>query len=345
MGLREYIIRRLLLLIPTMLGVVVLIFAVLQMIPPELRAVIYVTNPRQLQDIPNIIREYGLDRPVWEQFITYLTEVLHGNFGYSVYYRQPVLEGLLRRFPATVEIALLSSPFIIFFGIWLGTTAAVQRDKLPDHVSRVMSIVGTSLPSFLLGIILIAIFVAQLRLTTVGRVTNIGTLLLRIKNGTYHQFTGFILIDSLLNGDFLLFVDAVKHLILPMIVLVFIQSATMVRVTRSSMLEALSKTYIVAARAKGLSKKEVIYKHARRNALIPVITISGLLVGGMLTGLIITETVFNFPGVGSYAAQAAQSFDVSVVTAYAMFSAIIFVLANLIVDILYAYIDPRIRLG
>jgi len=328
-----------------MLGVVVLIFAVLQMIPPELRAVIYVTNPRQLQDIPNIIREYGLDRPVWEQFITYLTEVLHGNFGYSVYYRQPVLEGLLRRFPATVEIALLSSPFIIFFGIWLGTTAAVQRDKLPDHVSRVMSIVGTSLPSFLLGIILIAIFVAQLRLTTVGRVTNIGTLLLRIKNGTYHQFTGFILIDSLLNGDFLLFVDAVKHLILPMIVLVFIQSATMVRVTRSSMLEALSKTYIVAARAKGLSKKEVIYKHARRNALIPVITISGLLVGGMLTGLIITETVFNFPGVGSYAAQAAQSFDVSVVTAYAMFSAIIFVLANLIVDILYAYIDPRIRLG
>lgn len=345
MGLREYIIRRLLLLIPTMLGVVVLIFAVLQMIPPELRAVIYVTNPRQLQDIPNIIREYGLDRPVWEQFITYLTEVLHGNFGYSVYYRQPVLEGLLRRFPATVEIALLSSPFIIFFGIWLGTTAAVQRDKLPDHVSRVMSIVGTSLPSFLLGIILIAIFVAQLRLTTVGRVTNIGTLLLRIKNGTYHQFTGFILIDSLLNGDFFLFVDAVKHLILPMIVLVFIQSATMVRVTRSSMLEALSKTYIVAARAKGLSKKEVIYKHARRNALIPVITISGLLVGGMLTGLIITETVFNFPGVGSYAAQAAQSFDVSVVTAYAMFSAIIFVLANLIVDILYAYIDPRIRLG
>jgi len=345
MGLREYIIRRLLLLIPTMLGVVVLIFAVLQMIPPELRAVIYVTNPRQLQDIPNIVREYGLDRPVWEQFITYLTEVLHGNFGYSVYYRQPVLEGLLRRFPATVEIALLSSPFIIFFGIWLGTTAAVHRDKIPDHVSRVMSIVGTSLPSFLLGIVLIAIFVAQLRLTTVGRVTNIGTLLLRIKNGTYHEFTGFLLIDSLLNGDFLLFVDVVKHLILPMIVLVFIQSATMVRVTRSSMLEALGKTYIVAARAKGLSKKEVIYKHARRNALIPVITISGLLVGGMLGGLIITETVFNFPGVGSYAAQAAQSFDVSVVTAYAMFSAIIFVLANLIVDILYAYIDPRIRLG
>ncbi len=345
MGLREYIIRRLLLLIPTMLGVVVLIFAVLQIIPPEARAVIYITNPRQVQNIGLIVEQYGLDRPVWEQFVTYLAEVVHGNFGYSVYYNQPVLEGLLARFPATVEIALLTSPFIIFFGIWLGTTAAVGRDKLPDHVSRVMSIVGTSLPSFLLGIILIAIFVAQLRLTTIGRVTNIGNLLLRIKHGTFQSYTGFLLVDSLLNGDLVLFVDVVKHLALPMVVLVFIQSATMVRVMRSSMLEALSKTYIVAARAKGLSKKEVIYRHARRNALIPVITISGLLVGGMLTGLIITETVFNFPGVGAYAAQAAQNFDVSVVVAYAMFAAIIFVVANLVVDILYAYIDPRIRLG
>lgn len=345
MGLREYIIRRLLLLIPTMLGVVVLIFAVLQIIPPESRAVIYITSPRQITQIDTIIEQYGLDRPVWEQFATYLTEVAQGHFGYSVYYNQPVLEGLVDRFPATVEIALISAPFIIFFGIWLGTTAAVERDKVPDHVSRVMSIIGTSLPSFLLGIILIAIFVAQLRLTTIGRVTNIGSLLLRIKNGTFHSYTGFLLVDSLLNGDLVLFVDALKHLILPMIVLVFIQSATMVRVMRSSMLEALSKTYIVAARAKGLSRKEVIYKHARRNALIPVITISGLLVGGMLTGLIITETVFNFPGVGSYAAQAAQNFDVSVVVAYAMFAALIFVVANLIVDILYAYIDPRIRLG
>ena len=345
MGLREYIVRRLLLLIPTMFGVIVLIFAVLQMIPAETRAVIFITSPRQLSDIPGIVSRYGLDRPVWEQFITWLTEVAHGNLGFSVFYRQPVLEGLLARFPATIEITLYSSPLVILFGIWLGTVAAVKRDKLPDHITRVTSILGTSLPSFLFGIILIAIFVAQLRVTTIGRITNISVLLLRIKAGTFHEYTRLMTIDALLNWDLPLFVDAIKHLIFPIIVLVFIQSATMVRVTRSCMLEALSKTYIVAARAKGLSKQEVIYRHARRNALIPVVTLSGLLVGGMLGGLIITETVFKFPGVGRYAAQAAQNFDVSVVIAYAMFSAVIFVLANLIVDILYAYLDPRIRLG
>jgi len=345
MGLREYIIRRLLFLIPIVLGVVILIFAVIQIIPPEHRAVIYVTSPRQMENLGFIVQLYGLDKPVWEQFTIWLREVLKGNFGYSAYYREFVVPGLLTRLPATIEIVIYCAPIIIFFGIWLGTTAAVKRDKMPDHVSRVMSILGTSLPSFLIGIILIAIFIAQLRWTTLGRVTNVGDLTLAIKNGEFHAYTGLITIDALLNGDFGLFVDALKHLILPVIVLVFIQSAVLVRVTRSSMLEALSKTYIVAARAKGLSRKEVIYKHARRNALIPVVTLSGLLVGGMLTGLIITETVFHLPGVGQYAAVAAAHYDVAIVVTYAMFSALIFVLANLIVDILYAYIDPRIRLG
>jgi peptide/nickel transport system permease protein len=345
MGLREYIIRRLLLLIPILFGVVILIFAVLQIIPPEQRAVIYIRNPRQMQNIQEIIERHGLNRPVWEQFFSWLNEVLQGNFGYSVYFQEPVLKGLLARFPATVEIVIYSAPLIILFGIWLGTVSAVNRDKAPDHISRVLAILGTSLPSFFFGIILIAIFVAQLNWTTIGRVTNIGALLTSIQRGTFHQYTGLMTIDALLNGDLSLFVDALKHLALPVLVMIFIQSATLIRVMRSSMLESLSKTYIVAARAKGLSRKETIYKHARRNALIPVITISGLLVGGLLTGLVITETVFNFPGVGSYAAIAAQHFDVAVVIAYAMFTAIIFVLTNLIVDILYAYIDPRIRLG
>jgi ABC-type dipeptide/oligopeptide/nickel transport system permease component len=213
-----------------------------------------------------------------------------------------------------------------------------------------MSILGTSLPSFFLGTILIAIFVVQLRAytgMTTGRLTgNLQSFVSRgVNTGAWHAYTGLYTIDSLLNGRLDIFVDAIKHLILPVIVLVFIQSATMVRVTRSGMLEALSKTYIVAARAKGLSRKETIYKHARRNALIPVVTISGLMVGGMLTGLTITETVFNFGGIGNWAASAAIVLDIPVVIAYAMFSAIVFVLANLIVDVLYAYIDPRIRLG
>jgi len=346
MGLRDYIIRRVILTVPVVLGVVLLIFAVLMLIPAESRAALYVRNPQQFNQIDQIIEQYGLNKPMHIQFLSWLNEVLHGNFGSSrTYGGEPVLAGMLRRLPATLEIVIYSAPLIVFFGIWLGTVSAVNRDKLPDHVSRVSSILGTSLPSFFLGILLVSIFIAQLKWSTLGRVTNTGAILLQIKAGAFHQYTGLYTIDSLLNGNLPLFVDALKHVALPVLVLVFIQSATMVRVTRSSMLEALSKTYVVAARAKGLSRKEVIYKHARRNALIPVVTISGLLIGGMLTGLTITETVFQFGGIGNWAAQAAIGLDVPIVIAYAMFSAIVFVLSNLIVDVLYAYIDPRIRLG
>ena len=345
MGLREYIIRRLILLVPIMLGVVVLIFAVLQLIPPESRASLYITDPKQFQHVKDVIAQYGLNDPVYIQFGRWLSEILKGNFGYSEYFGEPVTTGLLARLPATLEISIFAAPLIILFGVWFGTAAAVHRDKTPDHISRVLSILGTSLPTFFFGLLMIAIFVAQLRWITTGRANNLGAVLLAIRRGTFHPYTGLLTVDSLLNGDVMLFLDAVKHMILPVMVLVFINSAVMVRVTRSSMLEALSKTYIVAARAKGLSRKETIYKHARRNALIPVVTMSGMMVGGMLTGLVITETVFRFPGVGSYAATAAAHFDVSIVAAYAMFSALVFVMANLLVDILYGYIDPRIRLG
>jgi len=346
MGLREYIIRRIILMVPTVLGVVLLIFIVLQFIPPESRATLYVRDPSKLRNIQEIIDAFGLNRPVYEQFAIWLREILQGNFGYAVYTgHEPVLDGLLARLPATMEIVIYSAPLIVLFGISLGTTAAVHRDKPLDHVSRVMSILGTSLPSFFFGILLIALFVAQLKWTTPGRASNMGLVLIRAKQGLYTRYTGLLTIDSLLNGDWMLFIDAAKHLVLPALVLVFIQSAQIVRVSRSSMLESLSKTYIVAARAKGLSRKEVIYGHARRNALIPVVTISGLLVGTMMTGLTITETVFQFGGIGNWAANAAIALDVPVVAAYAMFSALVFVVANLIVDILYAYIDPRIRLG
>jgi len=346
MGLRDYIIRRLIMIIPVMFGVVVLIFAVMQIIPPEARASVYVTDPKQFRDIGAIIREYGLDDPVHIQFLRWLDNILHGNFGYSESMGgEPVLEGLVRRLPATLEIVIYSAPLIVLFGIWLGTVSAVNRDKIPDHVSRIMSILGTSLPSFFFGVLLVSLFVAQLRWTTFGRVTDFSRLQILMNQGKYHQYTGLFTVDSLLNGNIVLFLDALKHVALPVLVLVFIQSATMVRVTRSSMLEALSKTYIVAARAKGLSRKETIYKHARRNALIPVVTISGLMVGGMLTGLTITETVFQFGGIGNWAAFSAIHLEVAVVIAYAIFSALVFVLTNLIVDVLYAYIDPRIRLG
>jgi ABC-type dipeptide/oligopeptide/nickel transport system permease component len=350
MGLRDYIIRRLILMIPIVLGVVVLIFAIIQFVPVNSRVVVYMSGSvRELNPavIQQYIHMYGLDQPIWVQFATWLNQVIHGNFGYSETSQDLVLQGLLVRVPATLEIVLFSAPLIIFVGIWLGVKSAVQKDKPFDQGTRIFAILGTSLPSFFFGVILTAIFIGQLRWITAGRLspglnTDLQGLL---KFGDWHQYTSLLTIDSLLNFRPNYFVDALEHLILPVTVLVFIQTAVLVRVTRSSMLEALSKTYVTAARAKGLTRNEVIYKHARRNALIPVVTISGLLVGGMMTGLIITETVFLFPGIGSWAAVAAQRFDVPVVSAYAMFSAVIFVMANLIVDVLYAYIDPRIRLG
>jgi peptide/nickel transport system permease protein len=350
MGLREYVIRRLILLVPVVLGVVVLIFALLQFVPPERRVFLYLSgNPRELNPeiIKNYIHMYGLDQPVWTQFAVWLDQLIHGNLGFSEYFQEPVLYGLLGRAPATIEIVIYAAPLIILIGIWLGVNAAVQRDKPFDHVSRIASVLGTSLPSFFFGILLSAIFIATLKWTGPGRLTfRMDSQLSTLRGlGQWHDYTNLLTIDALLNGRIDYFLDALKHLALPITVLVFINTASLVRVARSSMLEALSKTYIIAARAKGLSQKEVVYKHARRNALIPVVTLSGLIVGGMMTGLVITETVFVFPGLGNWAATAATHFDVPVVAAYAMFSAIVFVLANLIVDILYAYIDPRIRLG
>jgi peptide/nickel transport system permease protein len=350
MGLKEYIIRRLILLIPVILGVVVLIFALIQVVPPERRVFVYLSgNVRELN--PTIIKQYihmyGLDQPVWVQFASWLNQLIHGNLGYSEYTGSPVLDGLLRRAPATIEIVIYCAPLIVLIGIWAGVNAAVKRDKAFDHASRVLSVLGTSMPSFFFGILLSAIFIATLKWTGPGRLSfymeNQLSTLRSLRQ--WHDYTNFITIDALLNGRIDYFIDALKHLVLPVTVLVFINTATLVRVARSSMLEALSKTYVIAARAKGLSQKEVVYKHARRNALIPVVTLSGLIVGGMMTGLVITETVFNFPGLGRWAADAAIHFDVPVVVGYAMFSAIVFVISNLIVDILYAYIDPRIRLG
>jgi len=351
MGLRDYIIRRILLLIPVMFGVVILIFGLIQLIPVNARVAVFVAsgNPKELRPevIQGLIHEHGLDQPVWVQFTDWLNQMLHGNFGWSEVHNSQVLQDLIIRAPATAEIVIISAPLIIFIGIFLGVISATHRDKPVDHISRVLSILGTSLPSFFFGVILSSIFIAQLRWTTSGRLNFVleGQLLVDRSQGLYKSYTGFLLIDTLLNGRYNYFVDALAHLILPSVVLVFIQTAVLVRVTRSSMLESLSKTYIVAARAKGLSNKEVVNKHARKNALIPVVTLSGLMVGGMMTGLIITETIFRFPGLGSWAAQSARLFDIPVVVAYAMFSAIVFVLANLIVDILYAYLDPRIRLG
>jgi peptide/nickel transport system permease protein len=345
MGLRTYVLRRLLLAIPVLLGAVIFIFAVIQFLPPGMRVSLYITDVKQAKHWEEIARANGLFDPVYVQFYYWLKAVLvDRNLGLDQS-GMGVFDAIMLRLPATIEIVMYASPLIIFIGLTLGVQAGANKDKLVDQGSRVLAILGTSLPSFWFGIVLLSIFYAGLGWFPPNRYGQEVLKYITDPHTTWRNHTGLMTIDSLINGQWWVFLDAVRHLVLPITVLSLLNSAVMVRVMRSSMLEALGKDYITAAKAKGLSKKEIINKHARRNALIPAITISGLMIASLLTGVVITETVFNMGGIGAYAANSARVLDIPPVIGYALMSAVIFVVSNLIVDIMYAYIDQRIRLG
>lgn len=348
MGLGTYIVRRVLLIIPTLLGVVLLIFAVTQMFTPAQRATLYIRSERQANQINEIIRVYHLNESVLVQFKDWFSQLLQGNLGYSLTAAAPVLQAMFQKLPATFELVVWSLPITVLLGIYLGVQSAVHRDKLPDHVTRTLAIIGYSLPTFWLGIMLMAIFFADLGWFPPERMGTAASTFIYV-SGSWHTYTGLLTIDGLLNGQLWITLDVLRHMVLPTMTLIIINIALIMRVMRSSMLEALGKGYVMAARAKGLSNVQVVNKHARRNALIPVMTVAGLLTAGLLTGVVITETVFNIDGVGRWAAIAAGGGggvpDIPAVLGFALFTGIVYVFANLIVDIMYAYIDPRIRLG
>lgn len=341
MGLGAYIVRRTLLIIPTILGVILLTFAVTQVFSPEQRASLYIRNPEHVRNV-NVVQVYGLDKPAYIQFYNWLSQLSQGNLGYSQTARMEVTEAITTRIPATAELVIFAIPLTVLLGIYLGIISAVHRDTWIDHLTRSVSIAGWSLPSFWLGIVLLAVFFQTFGLFPPNRLGNAAYDF--VHSSAFIQYTGLNTVDGILNGQLWVTWDAIQHIVLPTITLTTIQIALIVRVMRSSMLESLGKGYITAARAKGLSKKEVTNKHARRNALIPVITLSGLLAAGMLNGVVITETIFNINGIGRFGAAAALSIDVPGILGFSLFSGILFVAANFIVDLLYAYIDPRIRL-
>ncbi len=344
MDLRTYVLRRLLLLIPVVLGTVILVFGIMQLVPPEGRATVFVRDVNQLRDIDRIIEQYHLNDPFYVQFYYWLNELVRGNMGYSVSARLPVLDALLAFFPNTAELAIYSIIPIILGGIWLGSIAAVRKDKTADQILRVTAITGYSLPIFWLGLLLLFFSSTVLRSTPEGLVSTqyIQTV------GDPQQFTRYtylITVDALLNGRFDIFVDGLVHLALPVITLSYASWAVIMRIMRSSMLETLGKDYVRTARAKGAAERAVVKGHARRNAMIPVATISGLTFASLLNGVVITEFIFNRPGLGRWALEAVIRFDYPGILGFTLFNAILLVLANLIVDILYAYIDPRVRLG
>lgn len=344
MELRAYIVRRLALLIPVLFGVSVLIFGILQFFSPVERAALYVRDPKQFANIADIIEKYGLNAPIWEQYGTWIGQIFQGNLGYSKVVSMPVGEAILSFLPATLELALFATPLIILGGIFLGSKAAAHKDKFLDHATRVGAIVGWSLPTFWLGLILLMVFYGLFsgllppeRLSTMMNIV--------VHSEAFVRYTGLNTIDAILNGNWQVLGDSLRHLVLPVTTIVVVNIAFIMRLMRSSMLEALGKGYILTARAKGLDENTVVNKHARKNAMIPVLTVSGYVFVALANGVVITETIFNYKGLGWWAWQSAVNLDIPSVLAFALLTAVLFVFTNLVVDVLYTRIDPRVRLG
>jgi peptide/nickel transport system permease protein len=350
-----YIIRRLLLLPITILGVTLLIFLMMQTLDPAERAALYIKDiPKNDQQITRIIAQYGLDKPFYIQYMKWMVGtvdpvsgkrvggVLRGDMGYSRTGTQDVATLIAQRLPATVELALWAIVPILGVGIWMGIKAAMNHNKFADQAARIFAIVGYSFPTFVFGLLVLMIFYAKLGWFPPGRISDWAAAVIRSPL-LYTQYTHIITIDSLLNLRFDIFLDALRHLVLPVLTLCYIQWALLLKVTRSSMLEAMRQDYVRTARAKGLDENTVVNRHIRKNALIPVATIGGLTVVGLLNGVVITETVFVYPGMGSAMAKAAASLDVVTTLGFVLFSATLLIVANLVVDILYAFIDPRVR--
>jgi peptide/nickel transport system permease protein len=333
----RFVIRRLLLLIPILIGLSILIFLYLRALPGS-PAVALLGERATPETIAAIEDQYGLDEPIYVQYWRYTKNIiLEFDLGTSSQTRQTVTDELRRRFPATVELAVGAMIFATIFGIPLGFIAAKKYGTWIDHTSLFASLIGISIPIFFLAIILKYIFAVRLGwLPSVGR----QDVLLRAEHPT-----NFYILDAIITRNWDAFVDAIKHLILPAIALGTIPLAIIARITRASVLDVQNEDYVRTARAKGVAPHTVDRRHVFRNALLPITTIIGLQVGLLLSGAVLTEKVFAWPGVGSWLVDAIENRDYAVLQGGILFLAIVFVFVNLFVDITYAFINPRIRLS
>jgi dipeptide transport system permease protein len=333
----RYLLNRLALVVPTFIGITIVAFGLVRFLagdPVMLLAGERVMSPERHAQLSE---QLGFNRPIWEQYLDYLLSALQGDFGISIKTKTEVLEQFMTLFPATLELAFFAMLFAIVVGIPAGIFAAIKRGSWFDQIAMGSALVGYSMPIFWWGLLLIILFSGMLGWTPVsGRVA---------LNFFFDPITGFMTIDSLLHGNWNAFVSALRHLILPSIVLGTIPLAIIARQTRSAMLEVLGEDYVRTARAKGLSPRRVIGLHALRNALIPVITTIGLQIGLLMGGAILTETIFSWPGVGKWMVDAIGRRDYAVVQGGLLIIAIIVMVVNLIVDVLYAFINPRIRVA
>jgi len=332
-----FVLRRLALIIPTFVGVTLIAFALIRLIPGD--PVENLSGERGMDPArrERLLHEFGLDRPLPLQYVEYVGQVLHGDLGTSLTTHEPVLQEFLTLFPATVELAFFALLFAVTMGLPAGIVAALKRNTVADYAVMGVSLAGYSMPIFWWALLLILFFSVQLGWTPVsGRIA---------VQYDVPAVTGFMLFDALKSGEPGAFRSAVSHLILPAIALGTIPLAVIARMTRSSMLEVLREDYVRTVRAKGLSRWRVVVVHALRNALIPVITVIGLQVGLLLSGAILTETIFSWPGIGNWLIHGVQSRDYPVVQGGILLVATIVIAVNLLVDTLYGVINPRIRHG
>ncbi len=329
-----YFIKRLLMLIPVLFFVSVLVFLIMRVFSPD-PATIVLGQHTTLEKAAAWREAMGLNEPIVVQYLDYMYNVLHGDFGVSYFTNTPVTTELLSRLPATIELSVIAIIIASVVGVFFGIISAVKKNSIIDNFTMTTALIGVSMPVFWLGMLLIILFSGYLHLVPSGG--RIDTLM-RPYGGT-----GFYFYDTLMAGDYEAFFNALQHAALPAVTLAGYSMAIITRMTRSSMLDVLHQDYIRTARAKGLSAKSVIFKHAFRNALLPVITVIGLQFGSLLSGAVLTETVFAWPGIGAYSVQCILRSDFPVIQGVVLIVAFVFVIMNLLVDLLYAALDPRVK--
>jgi len=333
---REYVIRRLLKLPLVLIAITALVFGLSRVGGSPIG--IYLEHEMSPSEMAALAERYGLDKSLPEQYVAWLAGVLRGDLGWSGVSVAPVSEVLPARFVATMELAIVAGIITIVMGIGLGTFAGARRNRLADHITRVFTISGASLPLFWFALLMVILFYLVIPIAPLGR----------FDPNIYSQIahpTGFYTIDALLAGNIGAFFDALRHLALPAFVMGIEGTAVIARMMRSSLVEEMEEDYVDAARAKGLPERLVIKRHARRNALVPTVTVIGLGWGLLLQGTVVIETVFRWPGMGRWATTAVLRGDRATIMAFILVAGVIFLVVNLIVDIIYAYLDRRVVLG
>lgn len=332
----NYALRRLFGLIPVLFGISLLVFTFLRLIPGD-PAVVMLGERASEEQVQALRERLGLNESLPIQYLAFLRQLVTGDLGNSVFSNLPVAEELAKRWPATFELAVAATLVAVILGIPIGIFAAVRKNSLWDNLATSLSLVGVSLPVFWLGLLLSYLFAVNLQWLPIG--SRISTDV----DASFNPITNFYLLDALLGLNWPALANIFGHLVLPAVTLGTIPLAILSRITRSAMLEVLSLDYVRTARAKGISERQVIMKHALKNALLPVVTIVGLQFGTLLGGAILTETIFSWPGIGSWVYEGILNRDYPVVQGGVIFVALTFVLINVLVDLSYALLDPRIQ--